>query len=155
MKKITLSSMSELAQIVSAIAVVLSLVYVGQQIKANTEATRSATRQSIAETDFEFISTILDPLTLLEAETKLLAGLDLSPSEHLALVERQHLNFRVFENAYYQFSTGLLEPETWERFRRIIRFLLTEREPAQTMWVQKKHFFDESFKTEIKSILNR
>jgi len=152
MKKVTLSGLSDLSQVVSAIAVVFSLIYVAQQIRANTEATRAATRQSIAETDFEFISTVLDPLTLLEAETKLLAGSELAPSEHLALVERQHLNFRIFENAYYQFSTGLLEPETWERYRQIIRVLLFDREPARTMWEQKKHIFDESFRVEVEAI---
>ena len=113
-KKVTLSSLSNLSQIVSAIAVVISFVYVGQQIRANTEASKAATRQSIAETNFEFISTVLDPFTLLEAKAKLIAGSELTPSEHLVFIERQHLNFRIFENAYYQFSTGLLEPETWE-----------------------------------------
>ena len=152
MNKLKLSQISDLAQVVSAVAVVLSLLYVGQQIRVNTEATRAATRQSVTETDFEYISSVLDPLTLLEAETKLLAGLELESHEHLALIERQHLNFRIFENAYYQYTKGLLEPEAWGRYPRVIRKLFSEREPARTMWEQKKQIFEESFRDEVEAI---
>ena len=62
MNKLKLSQISDLAQVVSAVAVVLSLIYVGQQIRVNTEATRAATRQSVTETDFEYISSVLDPI---------------------------------------------------------------------------------------------
>jgi hypothetical protein len=43
----TLQDWSNLAQVVGAIAVVISLVYVGFQIKRNTSAVRSATAQAI------------------------------------------------------------------------------------------------------------
>jgi hypothetical protein len=152
MTKPTLSKLSDLAQVVSALAVIVSLIYVGREIKANTEASRAATRQAIAETDFQFISTVLDPLTLLEAESKLAHGQELSLAEHFALVERQHLNFRIFENAYFQFSTGLLETETWNRYRRIIQLLFTGNDPAQAMWEQKKQIFDASFREEVEAI---
>jgi len=39
-----------------------------------------------------------------------ISGQELSPEE-LVSFERQHLNFRVFENAHYQFQGGLLEPQ--------------------------------------------
>jgi hypothetical protein len=152
MKKISLSRLSDFAQIVSAIAVVISLIYVGHQIRANTEATRAATRQSITETDFEYISSIFDPLTLLEAEAKVQAGSELTPLENFALIERQHLNFRIFENAYYQYSRGLLEPETWERYRRILRRIFSDREHVRVMWEQKKSIFEDSFREEVEAI---
>ena len=55
MRKLSLTEWSELSQVVSAIAVVASLIYVGYEIRRNTEASRAATRQSIAETDFEYV----------------------------------------------------------------------------------------------------
>ena len=67
MQKLTLSQWSDLAQVVSAIAVVASLVYVGFEIHRNTEASRAATRQSIAETDFVYVAATLDPVRLVEA----------------------------------------------------------------------------------------
>jgi hypothetical protein len=152
MKRFTLSQWSEVSQIVSALAVVVSLVYVGQEIRSNTEASRAATRQAIAETDFEYVGATLDPLTLLEAEAKLAAGAELTNTEHFVLVERQHLNFRIFENAYYQYRVGMLGAETWERYRWIISLLFARHEPARAMWERFGPSFDETFKAEVAEI---
>ena len=43
----TLQDWSNLAQLIGAIAVVISLFYVGYQIKGNTSAVRSATAQAV------------------------------------------------------------------------------------------------------------
>lgn len=152
MRRFTLSQWSEASQVVSAFAVVLSLVYVGQEIRANTAASRAATRQAIAQTDFEYVGATLDPLTLLVAETKAAAGEELTPAEHFVLVERQHLNFRIFENAFYQYRAGLLEAETWDRYRWIISRQFAMHEPARAMWERFGPSFDETFKAEVAAI---
>jgi len=152
MKKLTLGQWSDLAQVVSALAVVASLVYVGFEIRQNTEASRAATRQSIAETDFEYVGATLDPVMLVEAEAKYEAGLDLTATERFILRERQHLNFRIFENAYYQYRAGLLGEETWERYRWIISRQLELNDAATAMWERFGPSFDESFKAEVAAI---
>jgi hypothetical protein len=43
MAKLTLSSWASIAEIVSAIAVVLSLIYVGTELRGNTRAVEAAT----------------------------------------------------------------------------------------------------------------
>ena len=152
MPRLSLSQWSDLSQVVSAAVVVASLVYVGFEIRQNTEASRAATRQSIAETDFEYVGATLDPQTLVEAEAKHEAGLDLTPTEHFILVERQHLNYRIFENAYYQYRAGLLEDETWDRNRWIISRHFAMNEAARAMWKKYGPSFDESFRTEVEAI---
>lgn len=152
MRRLTLGQWSDLSQVVSALAVVVSLLYVGLEIRANTEASHAATRQAIAQTDFEYVGATLDPLTLLEAEAKIEAGETLTPVEHFVLVERQHLNFRIFENAYYQHRIGLLGVETWERYRWIISRQLTMHEPASAMWEKFGPSFDDSFRAEVAAI---
>ena len=152
MKKLSLSQWSDLSQVVSAVAVVASLIYVGFEIRQNTEASRAATRQSIAETDFEYVGATLDALTLAEGEAKYEAGLDLSPTERFILRERQHLNFRIFENAHYQYRAGLLEAETWERYRWVISRQFAMNEATRRMWTRFGPSFDESFKAEVEAI---
>ena len=152
MAKPILSQLSDLSQIVSALAVVASLVYVGFEIRQNTDASRAATRQAIAETDFEYVGATLDPLLLVEAEAKYEGGTDLTLAERFILRERQHLNFRIFENAYYQYRAGLLEPQTWERYRWIISRLLAVNDAANAMWERFGPSFDESFKAEVAAI---
>jgi len=148
-----LQQWSELSQIVSAIAVVLSLVYVGSEIRGNTEATRGATRQAALQADLTYLSATLDPGTLLTAEAKLDSGLELTLEERFVLIERQHVNFRLFENAFYQFQVGLLVPERWETYRRIISNRLAENEPTQVMWAKSGSRFDAAFQLEVDSIL--
>ena len=152
MTQTRLGRWSELSQIVSAAAVVASLVYVGVEIRSNTEAARAATRQAISDTDLEFIGGTLDPLTLLAAEAKLEAGLELNETERFILVERQHLNFRIFENAHYQFRAGLLEEERWLTYRWIIRSLLATSPPADSMWSKYGPAFDSGFREEVEII---
>jgi hypothetical protein len=67
---LSLSQLSELSQVVSAIAVVLSLVYVGYQIRQNTQATRAVTGQSIAQTDSSYVGATLEPLSLAEPSSR-------------------------------------------------------------------------------------
>lgn len=47
MKKPSLGELANLAEIVGAIAIVISLIYVGQELKANTAAVKAASLQSI------------------------------------------------------------------------------------------------------------
>ena len=148
------SKISEVAQIVSAVAVVVSLIYVGYEIRQNTAAARAATRQAVAETDLAFVSGPLDPALVARAETKRRTGQELTEEEELVLFERQHLNFRVFENAHYQFETGLLEPEVWERHLRIIASNLSTNASAFAMWTRNGPQFTESFQAVVDSILS-
>ena len=152
MRDSRLSKLSEVSQIVSAFAVVISLVYVGYEISQNTDATRAATRQAVAETDLGFLSGPLDPALLARAETKRRTGQELSDEEDLVLFERQHLNFRIFENAHYHFEVGLLEAEVWRRHVRIIESNLSGNPHAAIMWERNGSTFTESFQVVVDSV---
>ena len=153
MARMKLQHWSELAQIISAVAVVVSLVYVGSEIRQNTEATQGATRQAILQADLEYLGATLDPATLLAAEAKLEAGLKLSLAEQFVLIERQHVNFRLFENAFYQYRAGLLVDERWETYRLIIARRMAESEPTRTMWAKQGRHFDAAFQREVEAIV--
>jgi len=152
MKKLSIHEWSALSQIVSAVAVVLSLLYVGVEIRSNTEATRAATRQSVAESDFAYFGAAIPPELVVDGLSKMLARDSLDAREDAALSMWQSLNFRIFENAHYQFSVGLLEPEVWERYRSVINFHLNYNPAAQAMWSQSGWSFDESFRDEVEMI---
>jgi hypothetical protein len=51
----TLEQLASIGEIVSGIAVIISLVYLAIQIKTNTEAERSATYQSIVSDDADLL----------------------------------------------------------------------------------------------------
>lgn len=153
MKKKNLTLITEIAEIISAVAVVISLIYVGVQVNQNTKATQSAMRQSVADNDITYLMSSLDNNILAVASFKAENNMELSGLEMSQLIARQHVNFRVFENAYYQFEQELLEPETWERYRFIILDLFKNNSASKKMWIQFKGSFTDSFQNEIDQLL--
>ena len=152
MSSAKLRQWSDIAQVVSAVAVVISLIYVGLEIRNNTEATKAATRQAISQTDLEFIGASLDPQTLLVAQSKEQQGLELSAIEKLALITHQHVNFRIFENAFYQHRAGLLADERWETYEYMISLLLSTIPSADSMWTVYGSAFDKDFRDGVEQL---
>lgn len=153
MKK-RVSYYSELAQIISAVAVVISLIYVGIQIRQNTLATKAAMRQSISDNDVTYLLSFLDNSIVAEANAKLTAGDTLSIKEKEQLIAQQHVNFRVFENAHYQNKNGLLENEVWQRYKIIIHLLLSHNETAMEHWQGNSFTYTSSFQNTIQEIMS-
>ena len=44
-----------IAEVIGAVAVVISLIFVGIELRSNTEATRAATREAINQKDIDFL----------------------------------------------------------------------------------------------------
>lgn len=109
-------------ELIGAVAVAASLVFVGLEIRQNALATRGATQQELAAS--------AQALALLVAETGELSDLlaradaigrsqsaetlsDFSPGEALRVGSFYLSVFRLWEQAYYQHRLGNLDPELW------------------------------------------
>jgi hypothetical protein len=148
-----------LGELVGALASVVLLVYIAVQIRHsskslehNTRATEAASRQAFSAQDQAYLSSALDSSILAQALAKHELGDPLSSLEHSQLVGRQHLNFRVFETGYSQFQRGILEQSEWQRYERIIQFLMHTDEPSREMWQQLGELFDPEFVAEVERL---
>jgi hypothetical protein len=103
----------------SALAVVVSLIYVGKQLKQNTKAVRSSTLQNITEAQLN--------IHALVAENGELAQILFNGAANIAPVEGVEkfryyswmtLAFRSLENAYYQHLEGALDDRNWQALCR-------------------------------------
>lgn len=114
MGKRTIAEWASFAEIVSATAVVASLIYVGYQIHRNTIVGLAANRQSIAARAQE--------LALFSAETNINRLMFDPGSDDIEItdLERNRLEayvgalLRTTEEAYLLYRDGLLEKEYWE-----------------------------------------
>ncbi len=86
MKKIQLSELARLAEIAAAIGVIISLIFIGLELRGNTEATEAATRAAINQNDVDFLSLSIDSSVLAKAMAKAQSGEELSPLEESQLV---------------------------------------------------------------------
>ena len=113
MKKISLADWGHIAEIFGAVAVVLSLVYVGAQLKQNTAAIQAQTSQQIMATysDAQFV--ILGEEALAPLFIKVQQGEELTAVESEKLGIWAHIVFTNWEQSYSTHQNGLLEEEVW------------------------------------------
>jgi hypothetical protein len=142
-----------ISEIVSAAAVVIALIFLILGLRDNTRALEAATRQGFAAQDQVYLATVLDPSVLAQATAKRESGQTLSDLEASQLVHRQHLNFRVFEHAYYQYQRRSLEEREWKRYEEIIDIVLSDEEAARRMWEVFRTGFTEEFRQLVDSRL--
>ncbi len=142
-------------------AVVVSLLLLVYELRENTRALEATARQELAAQDLAYISSALDSSVVARAWAKRWAGEPVTGLELSQLVERQHVNFRIFENAFYQFSIGALEPSEWERYAHIIHIVMCVDDevtveqapnalPAKVMWAR----YGSGFTPEFSEIVN-
>jgi len=112
-------AISAVSEIMGAIAVVISLIYVATQIRQNTKMMRAAAKQSLTESTQSLIYKAIDNS---EEWLKLMTGDEPSTSEEnarMSLLVRATL--RGFESQCYQYEAGLLEENEWHALRTAIR----------------------------------
>ena len=145
MAKPRLSDFSQVAEIVAAIAVVISLVYVGQEVKRNTAAIQGASLQAIATTDAETLIAVASDASLSEVVRRGYedpAQLDQAEQFRFSLFMR---NFWLsFQNIYQQRELQLLDESVWQSYLTVICGMKS-RPGVQATWPGHAHILDDSF----------
>jgi len=145
MAKFGLSDWSSVAEIAAAVGVILSLIFVGLELRNNTDATEAATRAAINQNDVSFLSLSIDSSVLAVAMVKAEQGEELSALEESQLVRQEFVNFVSFEHSLYQYRKGLLEEQEWLRHRRIVEDQINNWPYARIMWEQSRGAFTLEF----------
>ncbi len=119
----SLSKMHQAGELVAAIAVVISLIFVGLQIRDNTIASEAATYQASVAYDIELLSNVAGNADL----ARIFYAYAWEPSDNLdgtELLQAQwHFTavLRHLENLYFQHQSGMLSDESWESRDALIR----------------------------------
>src|SRR5688572_6800560 len=140
------NAVSAIANVLAAIAVIVSVIYLGIQIRKNTDATHSQTYQlatsALAEmagiigSDKElariFRVGMVDPGALTEDESTQFGYLGISL-------------FRRFENVFFQYQSGMIDEDFWVGHRDNILWFF-HRPGMQFWWRDRKYAFSKSFR---------
>ena len=112
--KLKLSELAQMAEIVGAAAVVVSLLYVGIEVRRNTAATQAATYQEVVQASNEFLLALAGDPELAEivqkAETDPGKLTDLEGRRYFAY---QRVFWRNMDNAFVQHQRGVLADPEW------------------------------------------
>jgi len=127
-----------IAEIISAICIVLSLIFVGLQVQQgaeatdnNTEATRSQVRESIVNAELSVLQMAADHPYLLQ--------FDFNPEEH---TEQENgraqayflIMLRTREDFWVQYQSGYLDEATYRSYRNILLLLIANSDFYHGNW---------------------
>jgi hypothetical protein len=113
MTRLRLSDWASIAEVVGALAVVISLLYVGIQINANTIEVRAANRQELVNRSFTATSNAASSPELAGALAKAAEGAPLSPQELSQYRYFVRSMLYDVQEAYLLFNEGRLDETYW------------------------------------------
>ena len=138
-------------EIISVIAIILSLVFLGLEVNQSNTLAKASIRQSLNETHMKVYEMRMDKDAITRAHYKSDNNLPLDKYEQYMMIQFQTFNFRDFDNSFYQYRIGLFDENNWQAYRRIIKKLLEDKH-VKTMLTLNISDFSKEFQDELKSI---
>jgi len=115
-------------ELLGALGVIVSLVYLAVQIRQNTKAVRSASYHQAAEQTWSTALAVAQGESLAEALAKAEARQELSPAEQLRVNSVDLAAVFGFENMLRLHEQGLLDPDVWDNvLKNTLPYLGTSR----------------------------
>src|SRR5438309_4365217 len=138
-------AVSAVGQIIGAIAVVISVVYLALQVRSNARQMRLASMRSMSDAFNRWLQSMAENPHIGELwyrgmrDFDSLEGADLA--RYSALMDHQ---FRIYEDMYYQKLEGHLDPRVWRGFEAPMRDIIAYP-GAQAWWRTRSHWFSREF----------
>lgn len=147
-------ALGAIAELIGAIGVVVTLVYLAVQIRSNTRATRIASFHSTTDS--------LNQVNLLIASNREISAMFAESFEETHDWDKEATTqwnfillaiYRIFESAYFQRNEGLVEEQSWTRYDHSLRRSLQSK--ATVVWWNSQQFgFTDEFCDYVNAALN-
>ena len=145
MSRIKLTELAQIAEIIAAVAVVVSLIYLGTEVQSNTSAVQGAAMQAVATSDADALLTIASDPTF--SEIVRLGHLDptqLTPADAFRYLLFMRQFWLSMQNIYQQSALGLIDPSVWHSYVSIICTRWSSAGPRET-WSDHADLLDPAF----------
>ena len=148
MRKIDWTKWSAIAEIVSAIAILVTLLYLAVQTQENTRATLSAAEQALVEREMDSLNTMLA-----NPEITLLFGKpELTSLERAKLYAYLTSFIRARESMFRQFTLGVLDEEVYAGMENVLLAML-QSEHVGNYWANQQLGYNSDFVARVNSQL--
>ena len=145
-----LEKWSLVSEIVSSVAILVTLVYLAIQTRQSARAILANSRSVLLSGDLAVLQQSIDNPSVITARSKTSGH----TQEELAQLESWLVALiRTREHHWFQYRDGLLDKEVWQAYRTAIPYVLSY--PLErAYWNFVKHnFFDQGFVAEIDGLL--
>ena len=140
----SLQDWGALGELIGGVAIIVSLLYVGLQIKQGTDATHAAANQAFSAQYSEMILQIAKP-EFREIFWRGITGLkNLQGSENAAFMSLMAAIFRTYETFFFERTEGRFTSKMWDGYAAQLNDLYNN-EGVREYWALRKHQFSDEF----------
>ena len=122
-----------IGEIVSAIAVLGTLIYLAMQIRQSSDTQRAQTHQQLAHDRIINYRLMIANKEIRDAVSKAQFGKPLTTDEQRLLYWLSMANLRAYENELYQHSKGMIEDEELELQRKVLEYPYIQIEAVEAV----------------------
>ena len=141
----SLDDLGNIGELVAAIGVIASLIYLAVQIRQNTRSVRAATHHSAMRGASETQNVLAqsnDAARVFRIGSR--EPGELTEDERLRFDSMLLSIFMWFEDAFFQYQQSMVDREYWEGRQRALLSQL-KRPGTASWWTRRSHFFARSF----------
>ena len=150
-RRVSLETVSAIAQIIAAIGVIASLFYLAVQVRQNTRSMRAVVVDSLAGALVDLFAPLAHDPSVMRAFIAVVESWDAASEEdRVRAVPIMFGTFKLFENAWFQKRQGTLDPEQWEGWDVYIR-IYYHRPGVKTWWLMRRAAFAAGFRHYLES----
>lgn len=143
------------SQTVAATGVIISLIFVGLQIRQSAKAVRSATAQSVHDNYATWYLSLSGNASALATSAKGFVDLSsLTPAEKAQFVCTMMAFLSHSQNAFYQWWDGALSQHLWVGWEALMMNLVNTPGGA-AFWQERSYVFSEDFQGHVAIIMKR
>lgn len=147
-------AISAIGDVVGALGVIASLIFVGAQIRQSAKATKASAYQELVSQIIAANLVHIENPDLIRIIDRSIAGEKLSAVEHVQYLALIMSALRLAQSAYYQSRLGLLDDENLESVvYHLLRHLLTDT--GRSVWADYSAHSEPGFRKFVEDRLDR
>ncbi|MGR8949254.1 MAG: hypothetical protein ACU84Q_14490 [Gammaproteobacteria bacterium] len=149
-------AMGAIGEVVGAIAVVATLIYLALQIRQNTKATRTATHQTQVDSQIGINTSIATDDKLADLIARANDGYDeLKAGEQIQLLHLYVNFFNLWHSAYWNNKEQFLSEHAWPIWDTGMAGLFSAQIACRTVWARVAPIYDTEFQQHVNGIVDR
>ena len=153
MESLTLEQVYFISQTIAAMAVVISLLYVGFQLKQNTIATQTASTQAFVAADSDVVGLINSSPNLADVLHQGANGLsELKGGDLIRFMAFHDINFITLQSFYLQWQAGTLDEALLATWKQAMIDLFHQKGQRE-WWEQRRHWFNQDFQNYVEEAM--
>lgn len=148
----TLQHLANIGEIIGGLAVVLSLFYVGSQIRQNTAAVRSSTAQAVHDNHASWYTNLAVNGELTQISISGLRDYAALSELDKARFVATFMAFLAFsQTAFHQWRDGSLTPQLWVGWEALMVNLMSA--PGKLFWAERAYVFGDEFRAHGENVI--